>query len=291
MSKQPPSAPTASTIGPCPPALEVYPAPSRHPTTPDVIKKTIFDNLHSNLTAGHLDRDRTLESIKRRVYWPGMREDITRWVKSCDLCARVKPGPGRGKAALQPFRVNAVMQCVAIDIFGPLPISENGNEYIIVLEEYFSKWVEAWAVTDHTAQTIADKLECEFITKYRCPQQIHTDQGREFQSHLFKILCEKFGIKQTRTAPNKPNSDGLVERFNRTLKQMLTIFSSDNPQNWDDYLPYILMAYRATQNKSTGCTPNLSFSKQRNSMPTRLNGRSASKYNYRNMPSTVYRMG
>lgn len=226
---------------------------------PDVIRKTIFDNLHSHLTAGHLGRDRTLESIKRRFYWPGIREDVMRWVKSCDLCARVKPGPGRGKAALQQFRVNAVMQCVAIDIFGPLPISENGNEYIIVLGEYFSKWVEAWAVPDHTAQTVADKLVCEFITKYGCPQQIHTDQGREFQSHLFKILCEKFGIKQTRTAPYRPNSDGLVERFNRTLKQMLRIFASDNPQNWDDYLPYVLMAYRATQNKSTGCTPNLVF--------------------------------
>ena len=64
--------------------------------------------------------------------------------------------------------------------FGPLPISENGNEYIIVLGEYFPKWVEAWAVPDHAAQTVADKLVCEFITKYGCPQQIHTDQGREF---------------------------------------------------------------------------------------------------------------
>ena len=168
---------------------------------PEKIKKTVFENLHSHLTAGHLGRDRTLDSIKRRFYWPRVREDIERWIKSCDTCAKVKPGPGRCKAALKQFKVNAIMQCVAVDIFGPLPISENGNQYIIVLGQYFSKWVEAWAVPNHTAQTVADKLVVEFFIRYGCPQQIHTDQGREFQPDLFKILCRKFGIRQTRTTP------------------------------------------------------------------------------------------
>ena len=157
-----------------------------------------------------------------------------------------------------------------LDIFGPLPISENGNEYIIVLGDYFSKWVEAWAVPNHTAQTVADKLVVEFFTKYGCPKQTHTDQGREFQSELFKILCKKFDIKQTRKAAYRPNSDGLVEQFNRTLKQMPRIFSRENPQNRDDYLPFILMAYRATQNKSTGCTPNLVFLERELSCPLNI---------------------
>ena len=237
---------------------------------PEKIKKTVFENLHLHLTAGHLGRDRTLDSIKRRFYWPGVREDIEGWVKSCDTCAKVKPGPGRGKAALKQFKVNAIMQCVAVDNFGPLPISENGNQYIIVLGEYFSKWVEAWAVPNHTAQTVADKLVVEFFTRYGCPQQIHTGQGREFQSDLFKILCRKFGIRQTRTTPYRPNSDGLVERFNRTLKQMLRAFAAENPHTWDDYLPFVLMAYRATQNKSTSCTPNLVFLQREISCPLDL---------------------
>ena len=226
---------------------------------PDKLKRTIFENLHSDITAGHLGRDRTLESIKNRFYWPGVREDIERWIKSCDLCTQAKRGPGLGKSPLQQFRVNAIMQCIAVDIFVPLPITENGNEYIIVAGDYFSKWIDAWAVPNHTAQTIADKLHTEFFTKFGCSQQIHTDQGREFQSELFKVLCKRLGIDQTRTTPYRPNSDGLIERFNRTLKQMLRTFAIENPQNWDDYLPFILIAYRATQNKSTGCTPNLVF--------------------------------
>ena len=226
---------------------------------PEAIRHLIFTHLHTLQTAGHFGRDRTTENIKYRYYWPGYKDDISRWVRECDMCARAKPGPGLGKSALHQFRINEVMRCVAVDIFGPLPLSENGNEYIIVLGDYYSKWVDAWAVPDHTAQTVADKLVVEFFTKFGCPAQIHTDQGREFQSELFRLVCEKFGVDQTRTAPYRPNSDGLVERFNRTLKQMLKIFSAENPKDWDDHLPYLLMAYRASPHKSTGCTPNLLF--------------------------------
>ena len=123
------------------------------------------------------------------------------------------------------------MRCVAVDIFGPLPLSENGNEYIIVLGDYYSKWVDAWAVPDHTAQTVADKLVVESFTTFGCPAQIHTDQGGECQSELFRLACETFGVDQTRTAPYRPNSDGLAERFNRTLKQMLKILSAENSKD------------------------------------------------------------
>ena len=237
---------------------------------PEDMRLMIFENLHSAKTAGHFGRDRTIERIKQGYYWPGMNADVARWIKECDACARVKPGPGLGKSPLHQFRVNEVMRCVAIDIFGPLPLSENGNEYIIVLGDYYSKWVDAWAVPNHRAQTVADKLVVEFFTKFGCPTQIHTDQGREFQSELFRLVCQKFGIYQTRTVPYRPQSDGLVERFNRTLKQMLRIFVAENPKDWDDHLPFLLMAYRATQHKSTGCTPNLIFLQREVSCPLDL---------------------
>ena len=125
-------------------------------TVADQIRKLIFENVHANHTAGHFGRDRTVENIRRRFYWPTMNRDIARWIKECDKCAQVKSGPGLGKSPLSQFRVTAPMQSVAIDIFGPLPTTENGNEYIIVLGEYFSKWFEARAVPDHTAITVAD---------------------------------------------------------------------------------------------------------------------------------------
>ena len=71
-----------------------------------------------------------------------MNADVARWIKECDPCARIKPGPGLGKSPLHQFCVNEVMCSVAVDIFGPLPLSKNGNEYIIVLGDYFSKLID-----------------------------------------------------------------------------------------------------------------------------------------------------
>ena len=221
---------------------------------PRHIRSQIFHELHENKTAGHLGRDRT---IKRRVYRPGMSSDIKSWCRECDICARAKTGPGFGKSPLHQSVVGAPLDRIGIDILGPLPRTSNGNEYIIVLCDYFSKWAEAYAVPNHTALTVADKIVNEFICRFGVPKQIHSDQGREFESELFSLLCEKLGIQKTRTTPYRLQSDGLVERMNRTLQQMLSSYVNQNRDNWDDNIPFVLMAYRSTIQESTGCSPNL----------------------------------
>ena len=192
---------------------------------PRDISSLIFHQLHENRTAGHLGRERTLRSIKRRVYWPSMSSDIKRWCRQCDICARAKTGPGLGRSSLCQSITGAPLDWVGIDIVGPLPVTNDGNEYIIVLCDYFTKWVEAYAVPDHQALTVGDKIVSEFVCTFGVPRQIHTDQGREFESELFSTLCKKLGIEKTRTTPYRPQSDGLVERFNRTLQQMLTSYA------------------------------------------------------------------
>lgn len=119
------------------------------------------------------------------------------------------------------------------------------------------KGKDAFALPDHTAQTVADKFVTEFICKFGAPYRIHTDQGREFESELFSEICSLLGIAKSRTTPYHPQSDGMIERFNRTLQQMLAIFVDENRTNWDDHLLYLMMAYRATVHLSTKCTPNL----------------------------------
>lgn len=130
------------------------------------MKVEIFKQLHSIPIGGHFGRDRTIDSIKRRFYWPGMRNDIVRWCNSCELCARSKPGPGLGRNELQQFKITEPLQCIAIDIFGPLPVRNNSNQYIMVIGDYFTKWKEAFAIENHTALTVADRLVNEFICKY-----------------------------------------------------------------------------------------------------------------------------
>ena len=195
--------------------------------------------------------------MKKRFYWPGMSEDVARWCQECQLCTGRKPGPGKGKSALKQIKVYQPMSVVAVDILGPLPRTNNGNEYIIVCGCYYTKWKEAFAVPNQTAATVADKLVQEVFLKLGVPAQLHTDQGRNFESDLFKAICDLLGVEKTRTVPYNPKSDGMIERFNRTLATMLSMFVDENKTDWDDHLPYVMAAYRATQHKSTGVTPNL----------------------------------
>lgn len=106
-----------------------------------------------------------------------------------------------------------------------------------------------------SAYSYRHKLVTEFICRSGCPSQIHTDQGREFES--FTSICDKLGIDKTRTCPYRPQSDGMVVRFNRTLQNMLCLFVNEHRNDWDDHLPFITMAYRATQHASSNCTPNI----------------------------------
>ncbi|KAK6183753.1 hypothetical protein SNE40_006358 [Patella caerulea] len=159
---------------------------------------------------------------------------------------------------------------IAIDIFGPLPITKNGNEYIMVEGDYYTKYVEAFAIPNYSALVVADKLLTKVICRSECPEPFHTDQGREFESILFSTMCEKLDVNKTRTTPYHPQSGGFVKRFNRTLRQLLGIFCNENQTDWDDFLPFLLMAYRNSVQKSTRCTPNLLMIRRESSCPIPL---------------------
>ena len=120
------------------------------------------------------------------------------------------------------------MERLAIDVLGQLPQSDDGNRYNIILiaADYFSKWVEAYAL-----------------------------QGRNFESVVFSEMCGLLGITITRTTPLHLQSDGMVERFNRMLESQLSKFVEDHQRDWDSHLPLLLMAYRIAVHESTGYTP------------------------------------
>lgn len=104
--------------------------------------------------------------------------------------------------------------------------------------------------------TVADCIVTQVIVRFGCPHQLHSDQGRDWESKLFQDICRLLGIQKTRTTPYNPQSDGLVERFNRTLIEMLAKLVNERRSDWDDILPYVLCAYRATPHRSTGLSPN-----------------------------------
>ena len=109
---------------------------------------------------------------------------------------------------MKQYNVGAPLERVALDLIGPLPLSYKGNKYALIVTDYFTKWAEAYSIPDMEAKFITDLFVNNFICRFGVPRQIHTDQGRQFESKLFRVLCEKFRIHKTRTTAFRPNSDG-----------------------------------------------------------------------------------
>ena len=212
---------------------------------------------HDIPSAGHLGWKTVLDKVRRDFYWPGMKEYIISYCTSCDTCAARKPCRSKNRAPLGKLLTGAPMEKVGIDVLGPLTRTDNGNKYILVMCDLFTKWTEAFPMADQESSTIAKIVVNNFISRFGCPLQLHSDQGRSFEAKLFKDMCTLFGITKTRSTSFRPQSNGTVERFNRTLAGMLTAYCSANQNKWDEYLPQVLMAYRASIHSSTGVTPNM----------------------------------
>jgi len=140
---------------------------------------------------------------------------------------------------MQLYNFGEPMERVAIDVLGPLPETDQGNNYILIAMDYFSKWPEAYALPNQEAVTVAAVFVSQFLSRFGIPGELHSDQGRNFESSVFQEVCTLLAIHQTRTTAQHPQSDGIVERYNRTIEAQLATFVQDHQRDWDDiYLYY-----------------------------------------------------
>lgn len=149
-------------------------------------------------------------------------------------------------------------------------MTEQGNRYILVIGDYFTKWTEAFAIPDQEAETVAKKLVHEFICRLGVPIQVHSDQGRHFESALFNEMNKLLGIQRTRTSALHPQSDGMIERFNKTVGNMLATLVEKDQKNWDKVLPLAMMAYRSADQETTSYSPNMMMLGRKARLPVDL---------------------
>ena len=135
------------------------------------------------------------------------------------------------------------------------PTVRHLGKYILVVVCGFSKWVEAFSIPNQEAETVARVLVRELFCRYGCPRVIHSDQGRNFESRLFKEVCRHMDIDKTRTTGYHPSGNGQVERFNKTLCSMMASFVSENQRDWDTVVPKVVFAYNTSRHETTGVTP------------------------------------
>ena len=220
-------------------------------------RRIVLKYVHDIQASGHLGIKKTFSRLRTRYYWPGCQNDVKVYIGGGEKCAKRK-GPIPTKyAPMQVVRSGFSMERLAIDILGELPTTERGNKYILVIAVYFTKWTECFPMPNMESKTCAKILVEEVVSRIGVPNLIHSDKGKQFESRLFKDICQLLQIDKTRTTPYHPQSDGMVERFNRTLCAMLSTFVNDNHSNWDTMLPYVLMAYRSNDHETTGMSPNI----------------------------------
>ena len=224
---------------------------------PSVMKKEVLYQMHDSLVSGHMGTKKTKEKTLQRFYWYALKEDISLYVQRCDTCAADKKPQKIPRAPMGSLQAGAPGDCIATDYIGPLPVTDRGNRYILVFTDHFSKNVEVIPVSDMTAEVCAEKLLNEVISRWGCPLSIHSDQGRTYESRVFRELCRMLEVRKTRTSVRNPRGNGQVERFNRTLLRMIKAYLCGKQKEWDLHLGCLAGAYRATPNEATKMTPNL----------------------------------
>lgn len=205
---------------------------------------------------GHPGRDKLMSLLKDKLYWSGMSKTVEMVTQQCLVCAQVNPRAPALKPVLQRVPPSeGPWAALQIDFIGPLPAGSRNCRYALVVVDIFSKWVEAIPTVNDTATTTARVLWEQILSRWGVPRIIESDRGTHFTGKVMKALCELLDIKQRFHVPYHPQSAGIVERMNRTIKSRLAKALLGKGSSWVNALPSILMGIRATEATTTGITP------------------------------------
>lgn len=219
---------------------------------PECFYDRVFHGLHDE--AGHQGRDRTISLLKSRFYWPQIDQFVEHRIRNCHRCIHRKT-LDRNAAKLVSVESHHPMELVCMD-FLSLEMSSGGFENILIITDHFTRFSQALPSKNQTARTTAKLLFDSFISHYGFPSRLHSDQGRNFESEVIRELCKLAGVEKTRTTPYHPQGNGMPERFNETLLNMLGTLEEEQKSNWKAHLPTMVHAFNSTRHDSTGFTPH-----------------------------------
>ena len=221
---------------------------------PASLRELVVQLAHAPPLSGHGGVKRTLHRLTARYFWYNMKKDVRRVCGSCSSCLEVKPKnvastEGRGTVPV----LGEPLAHWSADVL-ELPESENGYRYVLVVTDQFTKWIEAFPLKRQTAEDVAQCL-VQVMCRFGLMKSLLTDQGRNFESSLVKRMCQLMGIKKLRTTIYHPCCNGLVERVNRSLIEMLAHYVGSGQRDWDRWLSLVTTAYNSGCHSTTGVSP------------------------------------
>ena len=194
---------------------------------PMSLHDTVFNDSHHTTYGGHFGMTHTHSKIQLHYFWPDMSDFIRDKITACYKCVSRK-SPVNRHQPMGHVPVSGKFERVAMDLLDVSVISGKGHKYILVMCDYFTKYTEAYPLADKTACSMADALMDKWLPTFGFPLFLDSVQGKEFDNDMVHKLSELLGTVKTKTTPYHPRSDGLVERFNRTLLAMLAMLCRAN---------------------------------------------------------------
>ena len=234
---------------------------------PEELREFLMAENHAGRFGGHFAERSLYGLLAVRFWWPGMRKDVRKYCRTCLPCAEYGGAGKRLTPPLRPIPVGGPFHRVAVDVL-TLPATSTGNRYAVVFMDYLTKWPEVFATKNHKAETIARLLVTEIICRHGVPEELLSDRGSDFLSSLIKEVCSLTGMRKINTSAYHPQTDGMVERMNRTLIQMISKHSKFYGGEWDQYLNYMLFAYRVRPHSSSGSSPFMLMYGRKARLPT-----------------------
>ncbi|KAM7289119.1 DDE-type integrase/transposase/recombinase [Ixodes scapularis] len=223
---------------------------------PTDLREEIFQACHDDPTSGHLGYSRTLARIREKYYWPKLPKTVHLYTRSCHECQRRKKPPTRPAGLLQPIAPpTAPFQQIGMDLLGPFPPSTSGNRWIIVATDYLTRYAETKALPSGTAVEVAKFFIESIVLRHGAPEVLITDRGSSFMAQLTQEILRLSHTSHRRTTAYHPQTNGLTERLNKTIADMISMYVDVEHKTWDEVLPYVTFAYNTAVQETTGVTP------------------------------------
>ena len=230
--------------------------PVKQLMVPSSLRKEVLQKAHDCIMSGHLGVKKTTDRVLSNFFWPGLNGDVIRFCQSCDICQKtVKKGSVMKVPVQETPLIDTPFKRCAVDLVGPInPPSEKGHRYILTLVDYATRYPEAAPLKNIDSATVAEAL-LDMYSRVGIPEEVISDQGTQFISDYMKEFTRLLGMRQLPTSPYHAMANGLVEKFNGTLKSMLKKLCAKEPRQWHRFINAALFAYREVPQESTGFAP------------------------------------
>ena len=224
---------------------------------PTAYRRQVLSLAHDHNWAGHLGVTKTYARILKHFFWPGLKQDVSQYCRTCPTCQLTgKPNQTIPAAPLCPIpAVGEPFERVIIDCVGPLPRTKSGNQYLLTIMCAATRFPEAVPLRKITATSVVKALT-KFFATWGFAKVVQTDQGTNFLSRVFKQVMKILSIEHIVSSAYHPESQGALERWHQTLKSMLRKYCLEVSRSWDEGIPFVLFAARDAVQESLGFSPN-----------------------------------